>query len=199
MADRTFGYITLAIALVYGLTAFTTIKLYAKRLNRYLPTPTGINRPGSLEGTMADRIFGCITLAITLIYGFIAFTIIKAPFQYDPLGPEAWPQILSVVAGLCCVYIIIRPDHYQFSKGLGHHTLVRIGIIVVLLLGYAYLFEPLGFILSTTLFCGVLSKLLGATTLQAGLFGIASGAFGYGLCAGLLDLNLPLGVIFKSL
>ena len=147
---------------------------------------------------MADRIFGCIALAIALVYGFIAFTVIKAPFQYDPLGPETWPRILSVVAGLCSVYIIIRPDHYKF-RSLGGNTLIRIGFIVLLLTGYAYLFEPLGFILSTALFCGVLSNLLGASRLQAGLFGVASGVLGYGLCAGLLDLNLPFGALLKTM
>ena len=146
---------------------------------------------------MADRIFGCIALAIALGYGFIAFTVIKAPFQYDPLGPESWPRILSGVAVLCCLYIIIRPDDGKFK--VLSHTLIRITLVVVLLAGYAYLFERLGFILSTALFCGVLSKMLGATRLQTVIFGIASGVLGYGLCAGLLDLNLPIGAVVKSL
>lgn len=144
---------------------------------------------------MADRIFGCITLAIVLGYGFIAFTIIEAPFQYDPLGPESWPQILAVFAGLCCIYIILLPDGGGF-KVLGT-TLVRIAVLIVLLSGYAYLFEPLGFILSTTLFCLVLSKILGATVGQAILFGVASGGFGYLICAILLDLNLPEGMVLQ--
>lgn len=144
---------------------------------------------------MADRIFGCITLAIVLGYGFIAFTIIEAPFQYDPLGPESWPQILAVFAGLCCIYIILLPDGGGF-KVLGT-TLVRIAVLIVLLSGYAYLFEPLGFILSTTLFCLVLSKILGATVGQAMLFGVASGGFGYLICAVLLDLNLPEGMVLQ--
>ena len=146
---------------------------------------------------MADRIFGCIALAIALGYGFIAFTIIKAPFQYDPLGPETWPQILSVFAALCCLYIIIRPDGGGF-KVLGQ-TLVRIAVLVILLSAYAYLYEPLGFMLSTALFCLVLSRILGATVWQASLFGVASGGIGYLLCAVLLSLNLPQGVIFKLL
>lgn len=142
---------------------------------------------------MADRIFGVIALAISIGYGYIAFTIIKAPFQYDPLGPETWPRILSVCSTLCCLYILILPDRTRF-KILGS-TLLRIAIVVILLGAYAYLFEPLGFILSTTLFCMVLSKLLGATKLQAAVFGLASGVLGYGLCAGLLDLNLPIGAV----
>jgi len=146
---------------------------------------------------MADRIFAGIALAITLIYGFVAFTVIKAPFQYDPLGPETWPRILSVVALLCCFYIIVRPDDRKF-KVLGN-TMVRISLVVLLLAAYAYLFEPFGFILSTALFCGVLSRMLGATIVQAVLFGIGAGVCGYGLCVGLLDLNLPVGNIFKYL
>ena len=71
--------------------------------------------------------------------------------------------------------------------------------MVILLSAYAYLFEPLGFILSTVIFCAVMSKLLGASKLEAGLFGVASGFIGYGLCAVLLDLNLPFGAIFKVL
>ncbi len=144
---------------------------------------------------MADRIFGCIALAIVLGYGFIAFTIIEAPFQYDPLGPESWPRILAVFAALCCIYIILLPDGGGF-KVLGT-TLVRIAVLIILLSAYAYLFEPLGFILSTTLFCLVLSKLLGATVGQAVLFGVASGGFGYLICAVLLDLNLPEGMVLQ--
>jgi putative tricarboxylic transport membrane protein len=140
---------------------------------------------------MADRIFGCIALAIAVAYGFIAFTVIKAPFQYDPLGPEAWPRILSVLACLCCLYIIARPESVGFKVRM--HTLLRIAVVIVLLGGYARLFEPLGFILSTALFCGILSAMLGASGLRAGLFGVASGVIGYLLCSGLLDLNLPGG------
>lgn len=146
---------------------------------------------------MADRIFGCIALAIALGYGFIAFTIIEAPFQYDPLGPETWPQILSVFACLCCLYIIILPDGTRI-KVLGT-TLLRIATLLILLSAYAYLYEEVGFILSTTLFCLVLSRILGATLLQAVVFSVASGSIGYLLCAVILDLNLPEGVILKLL
>ena len=142
---------------------------------------------------MADRLFGIFILAISLVYGIIAFTIIKAPFQYDPLGPESWPRILSVVAVLCSLYIIIKPDVKRF--GVERHTLLRIAIVVVMLAGYAYFFESAGFILATTVFCGVFSRLFGAKIWEAALFGVASGIFGHILCVLLLDLNLPKGVL----
>lgn len=146
---------------------------------------------------MADRILGCIALAITIAYGFFAFMVIKAPFQYDPLGPESWPKILSVVAGICCLYIIIRPDGRGFK--LADNTLGRISLVVGLLALYALLYEPLGFIISTALFCGILTKLLGAATHRAAAFGICFGVIGHFLCVKLLALNLPGGLLSKIL
>ena len=142
---------------------------------------------------MADRISGLIALLIVIAYGIIAFAVIEAPFQYDPLGPESWPQILAVVAGLCCLYILILPDGSKFN--VAQRTLIRIAVVLVMLSGYAVLYEPLGFILSTALFCMVFSLILGSTYKEAILFGIASGVFGYLLCAKLLDLNLPEGLL----
>ncbi len=146
---------------------------------------------------MADRIFGVIATLIVLGYGFIAFTGIKAPFQYDPLGPETWPRILAIAAGLCCLYILIRPEARRF-RVLGG-TMARILLVVVMLAVYAYLFEPLGFIVSTALFCWALSRLLGTTHVEAALFGVATGVFGYLLCVELLELNLPAGMLVKLL
>ena len=146
---------------------------------------------------MADRILGCIALAITIAYGFFAFTVIRAPFQYDPLGPETWPQILSVVAGICCLLILIRPDGRGFK--LPQNTLVRISLVVILLVLYARLYEPLGFIISTTLFCWILTMMLGAAIHRAAVFGICFGVIGHFLCVKLLALNLPAGLLSKLL
>ncbi len=142
---------------------------------------------------MADRIFGAIVLLVVLAYGFVAFTVIEAPFQYDPLGPESWPQILAVCAFLCCIYVLVRPDDLKF--GVAGNVLTRIGIVVVMLIAYARFYEPAGFIIATAVFCGVFSRLFGATYKEAGIFGIASGVLGYVICALLLDLNLPKGIL----
>ena len=64
---------------------------------------------------MIDRIFSALMLALALAYVYIAFAIIKAPFQYDPLGPESWPQILSVYAALCCLYLLFKPDDIDWD------------------------------------------------------------------------------------
>jgi putative tricarboxylic transport membrane protein len=64
-----------------------------------------------------------------------------------------------------------------------------------LLFAYAWLFQRLGFILSTFLFCTALSMMLGARLLAALIFGAATGIGGYFVCTGLLALNLPAGVL----
>ena len=142
---------------------------------------------------MSDRIFGIITLGLFLIYGYIAFAIIEAPFQYDPLGPESWPQILAVAAVLCSLYILIFPDKDQF--GVAGRTLIRIGIVVVLLAAYAHFFEIAGFIIATAIFCTLFSRLFGASLKEATLFGAATGVLGHLVCVLLLDLNLPKGLL----
>lgn len=138
---------------------------------------------------MADRIFAGLLLLVTLAYGFIAFTIIKAPFQYDPLGPESWPQILSVVAVLCILGILWKPDTEHLH--VAGRTWFRLGAMVVLLFAYAELYEPLGFIVSTILFGAIVARMLGAAWIRAGLFGLCAGVLGWVLCVEILDLNLP--------
>lgn len=138
---------------------------------------------------MADRIFAGVLLMVTLGYAIIAFTAISAPFQYDPLGPESWPRILSVSALLCLLAILWRPD--IAGLGMVRRTWVQLGIILLLLLAYAELFEPLGFILSTFLFAALTCVMLGGGWVRAVIFGVAAGGLGYFLGAVLLELNLP--------
>ena len=146
---------------------------------------------------MVDRIFAGVLLIVSLAYAVIAFTVIKAPFQYDPLGPESWPQILSLVAIACLLVILWKPD--ALEMGVARHTWFRLVATVAMLGAYAELFEPLGFIVSTILFGTVMSAMLGASIARALAFGVASGVVGFLLCAVLLDLNLPEGELFETL
>lgn len=140
---------------------------------------------------MADRIFAGVLLLMTLAYGLIAFTVIRAPFQYDPLGPESWPRLLSVAAAGCILVILWRPDTDRL--GVARSTWFRLGAMLVMLVAYAELFEPLGFVISTLLFSAAVSAMLGARPLRSLIFGIGAGTIGYLVCVTLLDLNLPAG------
>ena len=146
---------------------------------------------------MVDRIFAGVLLVVTLAYAVIAFTAIKAPFQYDPLGPESWPRILSLVAIACLLVILWKPD--ATDMGVTRSTWFRLAATVILLCAYAELYEPLGFILSTILFGTVLCAMLGAGIVRALVFGVAAGVAGYLLCVTLLELNLPEGELIEYL
>ena len=146
---------------------------------------------------MVDRIFAGVLLIVSLAYAVIAFTVIKAPFQYDPLGPESWPQILSLVAIACLLVILWKPD--ATDMGVTRSTWFRLAATLILLCAYAELYEPLGFILSTILFGTVLCAMLGAGIVRALVFGVAAGVAGYLLCVTLLELNLPEGELIEYL
>ncbi|MFP7571999.1 tripartite tricarboxylate transporter TctB family protein [Marivita sp. S2033] len=146
---------------------------------------------------MADRIFAGVLFLVTVAYAIIAFVSISAPFQYDPLGPESWPQILSVIALLCLVHILWKPDVDGLE--VNRPTIFRLLFMVALMIVYAELYEPVGFIISTILFGALTARMLGATLKHSAVFGLAAGIGGYLLCAILLDLNLPEGELVEAL
>ncbi|ARJ70980.1 tripartite tricarboxylate transporter TctB family protein [Paracoccus contaminans] len=140
---------------------------------------------------MTDRVFAALMLLVTLAYGVIALTAIKAPFQYDPLGPESWPQLIAAVMFLALVLLMWRPTATRFAvDGPGW---MRLGVMLALLSAYALAFQPLGFVLSTFFFSALAARSLGAAWRGAVPFGLGMGLGGYVLCAGLLELNLPAG------
>lgn len=140
---------------------------------------------------MPDRVFGAAMLLVVVGYAVVAFTAIRAPFQYDPLGPETWPQLLSIVAALCCVYLIVRPDADPFD--ISRYSLGRIAMTLGVLALYGILFQRAGFVIATALFCTALGRMLGARLGSAVLFGVLTGVVGYAVSVGLLGLNLPRG------
>ncbi|MBL8562823.1 MAG: tripartite tricarboxylate transporter TctB family protein [Gemmobacter sp.] len=142
---------------------------------------------------MSDRIFAGVLMVVTLIYGYLALFVIRAPFQYDPLGPESWPQLLAGVMILCLIGLFLKPDHTPFD--LQRTGALRIGLMLVLLIAYAELFERLGFVISTAIFCTLNARMMGGKWLSSAVFGVCMGVFGYLLCAGLLELNLPEGLL----
>lgn len=142
---------------------------------------------------MADRIFAGALLLVAFAYTTIAFTVIHAPFQYDPLGPEGWPRIIGTVAVVCLIALLLRPDVARLR--LPSSTWIRIVALIAMLFGYAYLFQPLGFMIATFLFCAALSIMLGASLLRALAFGFGTGVAGYFVGTYGLELNLPAGLL----
>lgn len=140
---------------------------------------------------MSDRLTGLALLALAVAYGVAA-----GGYQAmigDPLGPAVFPLALAVPLGLLSLYLIVRPGPGpDWPRG---RALLKQGLTLVAFVAYAYLLEPLGFLVSTFLAVVVLGGLLGARLWQAGAAGVAIAVVLFVLFDTLLGLPLPAGVL----
>jgi len=120
-----------------------------------------------------DRWIAMIILLICLAYGYAAFFTMDdalAPFmRRNPIWPSTFPKILSVMAIICSLLILLG-----FEKGSGEPKATEINYrrltdyklgqaiaLLVLMVAYALLLRPLGFLFSTFAFLFVGSYILG--------------------------------------
>ena len=145
---------------------------------------------------LTDRVTGVFLLLFAIWYAYRT-TLFKIPLMVDPVGPKTFPLILALLMAVLSLYLIIKPDPSPVWPNAA--TWLKIGLITLTFIIYAYLMVPIGFVLATTfeitalalIFRGPLLKGLGgALILSAGL---------YGLFDILLDLSLPTGLIFRGL
>lgn len=143
--------------------------------------------------TFNDRIFGVLMIVLAVAYGWGA-TQLPEPFGgSEAVGPETFPLLLAGVLALSSLYLIVRPDPdnaWPWSR-----TGVELIIAVVVLVLYAMLLQPLGFILSTALAVGTLCWRMGSRAPRAYLVGAVSGLVVYLVFTFALDLALPLGLL----
>jgi len=143
-----------------------------------------------------DRVFGLVMLVVAVAYYYGATQFPVSFGGSEAVGPETFPKILGVVLAVCSLYMIVKPDpdnHWPAAR-----TFLELGIAIAMLVVYALLLEPLGFILSTTLAIGTLCWRMGANPLRAYLTGLVSGAVVFVLFTYGLELPLPLGLLEMS-
>ncbi len=123
--------------------------------------------------------------------GYIASAIqIEASFLSDPVGPRSFPIGIGVVAAVCGLVIVLRPDgdpQWPSVTRLG-----ALSVAVAAMIAYAYTIRPLGFLIPTALCAAVVSYLIRPRFVQAmgtgvglsvGLFVIFKYLLGLGLFA----------------
>jgi putative tricarboxylic transport membrane protein len=140
---------------------------------------------------VSDRLTGLALLALALAYG-LAGGGYQAVIG-DPLGPAVFPIALAIPLGLLSLYLIVRPGpEPDWPRG---RALLKQVLALVAFVAYAYLLEPLGFLVSTFLAVVVLGRLLGARLWQAGAAGAAIPLVLFVAFDTLLGLPLPAGVL----
>ena len=118
---------------------------------------------------MSDRLTGLITLVAALAF-FISALRLESPFFADPLGPSAFPILISAVAGLAGMVMLLRPDAEPEWPAAA--TARRLVLATGILVFYAFGLKPLGFLLSTAVAAAALSYQIRASAARAAVTGI---------------------------
>ncbi|MBP0941182.1 tripartite tricarboxylate transporter TctB family protein [Pseudomonas alliivorans] len=144
-----------------------------------------------------QRIFAGVLLMVCIGLALMAWPY-QAPFSYEPVGPRAFPLLMLGLMGIALLYMLIRPTpivHSEDEPPLDRETLVKIGICIALLLVFAGLFEPLGFILSSILIGIPMARLYGGRWVPSVVVVILMSVGLYLLFDKAMDVPLPLGLL----
>ncbi|GAB7533338.1 tripartite tricarboxylate transporter TctB family protein [Pseudomonas sp. 3A(2025)] len=144
-----------------------------------------------------QRIFAGVLLLACAALAVMAWPY-EAPFSYEPVGPRAFPLLMLGLMSAALLYMIFRPTaivHTEEEPPLDRETLVKIGICIVLLLVFAGLFEPLGFILSSILIGIPMARLYGGRWLPGAVVVTLMSVGLYLLFDKAMDVPLPLGLL----
>lgn len=137
-----------------------------------------------------DRLLGAAALAVATI--MLAFGYgLQAPFAYEPVGPRAFPLIAAAMIALCGIILVVRPGEPDETVTAGPGR--AIAALSGSLLGYALLFQPLGFVIATTIFMIPIAMIFGAKWWQGGMAGIVLAISSYVLFDRVLEVVLPVG------
>ncbi len=94
---------------------------------------------------LGDRILGLGLLVLAVAYGWVAQQWPEPFGGAEAVGPETFPTILSVVLVVGSLYLMVKPDpDAQWPVGKSALELV---VSLVVLVAYALLLEPLGYLM----------------------------------------------------
>ncbi|MGP2449867.1 tripartite tricarboxylate transporter TctB family protein [Pantoea stewartii subsp. indologenes] len=143
---------------------------------------------------MSDRIFATLWLVLCLA-GLVVAWQIQSEYSYEPVGPRPFPLALLTLMALCAVMLLLRkPDAIQWPAP---QTMKRLVALAVMLFVYGWLFESLGFPLSTALLTFGIGMLFGARWWAAVLSGAVMGWALFYAFDHLLDVTLPAGSLMS--
>lgn len=143
---------------------------------------------------MSDRVFATIWLFVCVIIVWQMWHL-SVPFAYEPVGPKAFPILLSVLMAACCAWLLANPDsdiHWPEPRLLGKGA-----SLIVVLLFYAGIFESIGFPLATALMVTAVSMIFGASWRVGLVTGVLVGGLGYAIFDYLLQVSLPIGRLWS--
>jgi len=165
----------------------------------------------------ADRIIALLCLGVVLLYGWGGSNLATA-LQGDVIGPALFPAVLATVGALLCVVLFVSgrppsaPDASSAADPAGSSAAAETTatpapapdpdrdlpalVPAALLLAYVLVLEPLGFLLSTTVFLVLAFRYLGHPRWRSALaYAVVFTAAIYVLFHIGLGIKLPAGML----
>ncbi len=144
-----------------------------------------------------QRLFSAGWLVACLVFAYLAWDY-QAAFSYEPVGPRAFPLLMLGLMAAALLWLTLRPTRIEHKEGepvLDRDTLRKVSGCIALLLVYAALFEPLGFIVSSSLVGVFMARLYGGNWKASAIAAVLISIGLYVLFDRTLDVPLPLGVL----
>ncbi len=142
---------------------------------------------------MSDRILGAVCVVASAGMAWAASDY-AAAISYEPVGPRAFPLLLSGLMATGGLWLVMRPT----LRGAGVFRGVPLKATVLCaaaVLAYALLFELLGFTLATALMAVPVGMAFGGSWKQSLAGGAGLGLVLFFLFDKLLDVVLPTGLL----
>ncbi len=147
------------------------------------------------------RIWGLLLLAAGIAV-LVATTTIRSPEGYASSGPRFMPLIVALMLiVLSLVFLartIVRPDIDLAERAAREDAetdwATPLGVVLALVV-YVFLLEPVGYIAATTVFFPIVAYLLGSRSpLRDALIGIGLAVVVFVLFTEFLGVDLPAGL-----
>lgn len=141
---------------------------------------------------MNNRILGLGALSLAAFMLWFGYGL-QAPVAYEPLGPAAFPMVVAAIMALCGVRLLLKGGGH--AEPLPPGALGRILAVVLVLVAYAVVFEPLGFIPATALMVCLVGRLFGGNWVKTLTAGVVGSILLFLLFDRGLDVVLPPGIL----
>ena len=135
----------------------------------------------------SDRILGLVVVLVALAYIASAFQI-RTSFLSDPVGSKTFPIAIGLVAALCGLVMVLKPDAEPDWPPLSRIGAIAVALLV--LVAYAFTLKPLGFLITTAIVAGILSYQIDPRPTKAVIAGIGLSIGLYVLFYYILGLSL---------
>lgn len=124
-----------------------------------------------------DRWIALILLGICVAYGYTAWFAMDGglpPFmRRNPVWPSSFPKVLAIAGAACALFILLfqkapegpRQGDIDYRR-LGQYKLGQATALIAMMVVYALLLQPAGFLLSTTVFLALGGWVLGERKLH---------------------------------